>query len=113
MKALKFGLKRDSLYEIKNGWNGSDNLGSITGSYTIKFPCRVSSKISDTSFTAVRTGGSDASPEFGYILLGDDAGGRLDKSLEGSARALTKGIPGLKKGAIFCSLFIDKMGGFL
>lgn len=99
-EALTNGLFRDAVVDVLS-LNGQTNfnttgsqLQSITGSFTVNFPSRVSNILPVGSQVILKLNSSTV----GGLWLNNSVGGRSYGALESSARALTNGTPTLTLG---------------
>ena len=103
------GLSRDKSINIlsltgqsnydSSGTTGGTQLNPITGTFSIDFPARISSKINNTSTLALATtASSTTNKSLGLLLLGNTLGGRGDGRLESSSRSFVNGYGSFTKG---------------
>lgn len=107
-EVLDGGLSRDSEYNILtlNGQTGSlgstEDVSSLTGSFSITFPCRTTGKIEGGSRMSV-IDDSQSPVELRGLWLDNKLGGRAYGNLDSSARAIVNGFAALEKAGTYQS----------
>lgn len=101
-EALEKGLARDEVVDV-TAINGQDNaisnlgfVDSLTGSFNINFPSRLSAQIKGASRLNVK----DSNDDVAGLWLDKQFGGRAYSNLDSSARAMVGGTPGLSKSGV-------------
>lgn len=97
--ALENGLSRDldvNILELngQSGWDTTQTLSSFTGSFSLKFPCRVSPKYDSNQQVIIKEPG----PIERALFVNDDHGGRGYSIIDCNNRSLVNGNTSLKLG---------------
>lgn len=97
--ALENGLSRDldvNILELngQSGWDTTQTLSSFTGSFSLKFPCRVSPKYDSNQQVVIKETG----PIERALFVNDDHGGRGYSIIDCNNRSPVNGNTSLKLG---------------